>query len=143
VIEQLSNFPANVVAIVCKGRVTKADYDAVLVPAVRDALENMTRSGSKSRLTFRDLIRARCGRTWVGMEHLTRAGNVSRLSRTLSGSSTRCVFQLHDARASKRFRPRKPIRRATGLSLSDAPLCPRASATTRLAARRPLRRSQA
>jgi hypothetical protein len=36
VIEQLE-LSRELVAIVCKGRVTKADYDAVLVPAVRDA----------------------------------------------------------------------------------------------------------
>jgi hypothetical protein len=39
VIEQLPNFPENVVAILCSGRVTKADYDSVLVPAVEDALK--------------------------------------------------------------------------------------------------------
>src|SRR5665213_1992297 len=37
-IEQLPDFPDNVLAFVCKGRVTKADYDAVLVPAVVHAL---------------------------------------------------------------------------------------------------------
>ena len=39
-IEHLAGFPDNVVAFVCKGRVTKADYDTVLIPAVIDALEN-------------------------------------------------------------------------------------------------------
>jgi hypothetical protein len=38
-IEQLKDFPANIVACVCKVRVTKADYDTVLVPAVVKALE--------------------------------------------------------------------------------------------------------
>lgn len=38
-IERLSNFPDNVVAIACKGRVTKADYESVLVPAVENALK--------------------------------------------------------------------------------------------------------
>ena len=37
-IEQLSNFPGNVVAFVCSGRVTRRDYETVLVPAVEAAL---------------------------------------------------------------------------------------------------------
>ena len=39
-IEQLMNFPEQVLAFVCKGRVTRADYDAVLVPAVINALKS-------------------------------------------------------------------------------------------------------
>jgi SpoIIAA-like len=37
-IEQLAGFPSNVVAFRCIGRVTKADYDSALVPAVGSAL---------------------------------------------------------------------------------------------------------
>ena len=37
-IELLKGFPNNVVAVSCKGRVTKHDYDKVLVPAVEKAL---------------------------------------------------------------------------------------------------------
>jgi hypothetical protein len=37
-IELLKQFPDNVVAVSCKGRVTKHDYDKVLVPAVEKAL---------------------------------------------------------------------------------------------------------
>ena len=35
-IEHLSNFPDDVLAFVCKGQVTKADYDTVLIPTVID-----------------------------------------------------------------------------------------------------------
>ena len=35
----LSGFPPNVVAIACEGRVTRKDYDDVLVPAVTAALQ--------------------------------------------------------------------------------------------------------
>ena len=38
-IEHLAGFPDNVVAFVCKGRVTKADYDAVLIPTVLNTLK--------------------------------------------------------------------------------------------------------
>ena len=38
-IEQLVGFPSNVVAFTCKGRVTKSDYELVLVPAVIKALQ--------------------------------------------------------------------------------------------------------
>lgn len=74
-IEQLPNFPDNVVAIICKGRVTKADYDSVLVPAVRDALEKH----DKVRIYYEiasDFAGFDPGAMWedfrVGMEHLSR-----------------------------------------------------------------------
>jgi hypothetical protein len=37
-IELLKGFPENVIAVACKGMVTKNDYDRVLVPAVEEAL---------------------------------------------------------------------------------------------------------
>ena len=38
-IKQLVDFPDDVLAFVCNGRVTKEDYDAVLVPAVMNGLK--------------------------------------------------------------------------------------------------------
>ena len=38
-IEQLNSFPDNVLAFVCKGHVTKGDYDAVVVPTVMNLLK--------------------------------------------------------------------------------------------------------
>jgi SpoIIAA-like len=74
-IEQLKSFPDNVLGFVCKGRVTKADYDAVLVPAVLNALKKQ----DKVRLyyeTAADFAGIAPGAIWedfkVGMEHLTR-----------------------------------------------------------------------
>jgi len=74
-IQQLTNFPGNVVAFVCRGRVTKADYDMILVPAVRDALF----THEKVRLyyeTAEDFAGIEPGAAWedfkIGMEHLTR-----------------------------------------------------------------------
>ena len=74
-IDHLSNFPDAVVAFLCKGRVTKADYDFVLVPAVEKALEKHR----KVRLyyeTAADFAGIDPGAMWedfkVGMEHLTR-----------------------------------------------------------------------
>jgi hypothetical protein len=75
VIERLSNFPDNVVAIRCKGRVTKADYDSVLVPAVESALKKRDKiriyyeitpdfSGFDPGAMFEDFK--------VGMGHITR-----------------------------------------------------------------------
>ena len=74
-IEQLKDFPDNVVAFVCRGHVTKHDYDTVLVPAVMQALRNH----EKLRLyyeTAADFFGIDPGAVWedikVGMEHLTR-----------------------------------------------------------------------
>ena len=74
-IEQLSNFPDDVLAFVCKGRVTKADYDFVLVPAVMKALEK--HKGVRLYYeTAADFSGIDPGAMWedfkVGMEHLTR-----------------------------------------------------------------------
>ncbi len=79
-IEQLTDFPSNVVAFVCKGRVTKSDYDAVLVPAVLNAL----RTHDKVRLYYEtdaDFAGFDLGAAWedfkIGMEHFTRWDRVA------------------------------------------------------------------
>ncbi len=74
-IEHLSNFPDDVLAFVCKGRVTKADYDSVLVPVVMKALEKHKRVRLYYE-TAADFSGIDPGAMWedfkVGMEHLTR-----------------------------------------------------------------------
>lgn len=79
-IEHLGGFASNVVAFVCKGRVTKADYDAVLVPAVQNAL----RTHRKVRLYYEtdaDFAGLEPGAMWedfkVGIQHLTRWDRVA------------------------------------------------------------------
>ncbi len=74
-IEHLTNFSEGVAAFLCKGQVTKADYDAVLVPAVTKELKNH----EKVRIyyeTAADFSGMDPGAMWedfkVGMEHLTR-----------------------------------------------------------------------
>ena len=74
-IEQLPNFPDSVLAFVCKGYVTKADYDAVLVPAVVQALKKH----ATVRLyyeTAADFAGMEPGAMWedftIGIEHRTR-----------------------------------------------------------------------
>ena len=91
-IEHLSNFPDAVAAFLCKGRVTKANYDSVLVPAVEKALEKH----QKVRLyyeTAADFAGIDPGAMWedfkVGMEHL-RAGSGPRSSPMSNGSGRRC-----------------------------------------------------
>jgi len=82
-IERLSGFPDNVLAFVCKGRVTKADYDTVLVPAVLEALK----THDKVRLYYQidaDFSDIEPGAMWedfkVGMEHLTRWERIALVS---------------------------------------------------------------
>jgi hypothetical protein len=74
-IELLRDFPDNVVAVVCKGRVTKADYDTVLVPAVDEALKKHARLRLYYE-TASDFGGIDPGAVWedfkTGMEHLTR-----------------------------------------------------------------------
>ena len=74
-IEQLPDFPDNVVAFICDGWVTTADYQAVLVPAVRRALE----THDKVRLYYQtgaDFAGFAPGASWedfkVGMQHVMR-----------------------------------------------------------------------
>ena len=73
-IERLKDFPADVLAFVCRGRVSKKDYDTVLVPAVNEALKN----GGKLRIyyetggDFQIEPGAMMEDFKVGMEHLPR-----------------------------------------------------------------------
>ena len=71
-IELQSNFPGNVVAIACRGKVTKADYETVLIPAVDRALA----ANPKVRLYYQIGADFESGAVWddfkVGMAHLTR-----------------------------------------------------------------------
>jgi hypothetical protein len=73
-IKQFTDFPGNVVAFACQGRVTKADYDAVLVPAVTNAL----RTHNKLRLYYETSADFALdpGAAWedfkVGMQSFTR-----------------------------------------------------------------------
>lgn len=95
-IKQLTDFPDDVVAFVCTGRVTKADYAAVLVPAVAKAL----RGHKKLRLPRISpaWISAPSGKTsWSGWK-ASRAGSGSPLLPTSNGSNTRWASQLLYAR---------------------------------------------
>ena len=74
-IQVLTAFPDKVLAFVCKGHVTKRDYETVLIPAVAEALK---RPG-KLRLYYQvdaDFSGIDPGAMWddfkVGMEHVLR-----------------------------------------------------------------------
>jgi hypothetical protein len=75
VIERLTGFPDTVLAFVSRGRVTNADYEAVVIPAVVDALKKP----GKIRLYYEtgaDFAGIDPGAAWqdfkVGIEHVTR-----------------------------------------------------------------------
>jgi hypothetical protein len=74
-IERLTNLPDNVLGFVCRGQVTKADYDTVLVPAVNAALTRHDRLRLYYELGS-EFTGIDPGAMWedfkVGMEHLTR-----------------------------------------------------------------------
>jgi SpoIIAA-like len=74
-IELLQGFPKSVVALKCRGHVTKADYESVLIPTVKKALKE----NDKVRLYYEighDFEGIDPGAVWedfkVGMEHFTR-----------------------------------------------------------------------
>ncbi len=73
-IEQLTDFPGNVVAFRCTGRVTRADYATVLLPAVLSALQ----AHQKVRLYYETGadFALDAGAMWadfkIGVEHFTR-----------------------------------------------------------------------
>lgn len=74
-IEELTGFPENVVAVACKGRVTRQDYETTLIPLVEKALEGH----EKVRLYYEigaGFEGIEPGAMWedfkVGMEHLLR-----------------------------------------------------------------------
>ena len=74
-IERLSGFSDDVLAFVCKGHVTKADYDSVLVPAVDKALEQHDKLNLYYE-TAADFSGIDPGAVWadtrVGLAHFTR-----------------------------------------------------------------------
>ena len=74
-IRTLSQFPENVIAVACEGRVTRKDYEDVLVPAVTAALQRHEKvrlyyeitpkfSGIEGSAIWEDFL--------VGIEHLLR-----------------------------------------------------------------------
>lgn len=73
-IRQLSDFPDNVVAFRCSGRITRSDYETVLVPVVLDRLH----SHDRLRLYYEtdQDFSLDPGAMWedlkLGIEHLTR-----------------------------------------------------------------------
>ena len=74
-IETLKGFPAKVLAVVCKGHVTRRDYETVLIPAVEETLKQP----GKIRLYYQvdpDFAGIEPGAMWedfkVGIEHLSR-----------------------------------------------------------------------
>ena len=71
----LTGFPDNVVAVSCEGRVTRKDYDSVLIPAVTTAVHRHTKVQVYYEITSR-FTGMDAGAMWedflVGMEHLLR-----------------------------------------------------------------------
>lgn len=74
-IEALQGFPDNVVAVACKGQVTRYDYETVLEPAVEQALAQH----DKVRVYYQigaDFTGFEPGAMWedfkIGMGHLSR-----------------------------------------------------------------------
>ncbi|HBZ70372.1 MAG TPA: hypothetical protein DEP35_11845 [Deltaproteobacteria bacterium] len=78
-IEVLRDFPGNVIAVVCSGRVTRLEYDTVLVPVVTAALK----AHPKLRLYYEtgSGFSIEPSAIWedfrLGVEHLTRWARIA------------------------------------------------------------------
>jgi len=74
-IEVLKNFSDNIVALACKGHVTRRDYDTILVPAVEKALKQRKNVRVYYQIDS-DFAGIDPGAVWedfkVGLEHLQR-----------------------------------------------------------------------
>jgi SpoIIAA-like len=73
-IEMLKGLPDGVVAAVAKGRVTKSDYDDVLIPAIDEAFQHRDKVRCYYELG-RDFLGMDPGAVWedfrIGIEHLS------------------------------------------------------------------------
>ncbi len=116
-IEALSGFPGNVVAVACKGQVTRADYEATLIPRVAEALK----AHPTLRLYYEigaDFAGIDPTAVWedfkVGVEHLTRWERIAVVTdvawiRNLMGvfgflmPGTLRVFAVSDAAAAREW----------------------------------------
>jgi SpoIIAA-like len=73
-IERMSDFPGHVLGFVCSGRVTKADYETVLLPTVESALrqQEKVRLYYEIALDFSHIEPGVSHNFNLGMEHLLR-----------------------------------------------------------------------
>ena len=101
-IEHLRNFPDGVLAFICKGRVTKADYNS---SSRSGSCEDTEGSDEKVRLyyeTAADFSAIEPGAMWedfkVGMEHLTRWERIAVVTDVEWIKQTMRFLQLPDAR---------------------------------------------
>ena len=80
-IEHLAGFSDNVVAVLCSSRVTKADYDSVLIPAVDEALRKhrKVRLYYETGVDFAGLDLGAAGKTLRWGWKTSRAGSALRL----------------------------------------------------------------
>ena len=87
VIEALTDFPDNVIAIACHGHVTKADYETVLIPDIEDKLSRHKRCASiaRSRLIMSGSIPARSAKIRRWASATSAIGNAPRWSLTWNG----------------------------------------------------------
>jgi|SRR5665213_655524 len=116
-IQSLTGFPSGILAFVCKGHVTKSDYDTVLIPAVEQALK---REG-KIRLYYQvdaDVSEIDAGAMWddfkVSIEHILRwerfalVTDVAWIRHTISSfrfliPATVKIFHLKEALAAREW----------------------------------------
>jgi hypothetical protein len=79
-IEMLSDFPDNVVAVACGGRVTKAEYQAKIIPTVKDALARHEKIRIYCEIRD-DLDTIEAGALWadlkLGLRHYFRWGRMA------------------------------------------------------------------
>ena len=79
-VEVLGGYPGNVIAVAGRGRITRADYESVLIPAVEQALKEQDTIHLYYQIGA-DFEGIDPGAAWedfkVGMEHLSRWGRAA------------------------------------------------------------------
>ena len=121
-IEVLKEFPDNVAAFACRGRLTKADYETVLIPAIEDKLKRHKKLRAYTEIAPDFAAGIELGAFWedtkFGFSHLfnwERGALVTDVEWMKHAANIIPSLASSSPEGSVRSRPPKPPKRANGL----------------------------
>jgi SpoIIAA-like len=122
VIEVLKDFPDNVAAFACRGHLTKADYETVLIPVIEDKLKRHKKLRSYTEIAPDFATGIEPGAFWeetkFGFSHLfdwERSALVTDVEWMKHAAKLYAFLGFLIREGSVRSRPPKPLKRANGL----------------------------